>query len=118
GWVGVAVPPWGAGHAVRAARVPDAGPPRRGTAGRPALEIVLETPRYGMTWFRVLFGKPQVKAYTKGENVLRLEATVHNARELRCRRDLAHFDQITDRLARLPGPVATALGCGDRRFPP
>jgi hypothetical protein len=95
-----------------------ARPHRNRKAGPPAQEIVLETPRYGMTWFRILFGKLQVKAYTKGEHVLRLEATVHNARELRCRRDLAHFDQITDRLAGIAGRFATALDCADVSFLP
>jgi hypothetical protein len=65
--------------AVRAVFGLYARPHRNRKAGPPAQEIVLETPRYGMTWFRILFGKLQVKAYTKGEHVLRLEATVHNA---------------------------------------
>ena len=56
------------------------------THGPPAQEIVIEKPQYGLAWFRIRFGRLQLKAYTKGEHVLRFEATVHNTKELRCRR--------------------------------
>src|SRR6266702_4001737 len=56
--------------------------------GPPAQDIVIEKPQYGLSWFRIRFGRLQLKAYTKGEHVLRFEATVHNAKELRCRRSL------------------------------
>jgi hypothetical protein len=95
-----------------------ARPHRNRKAGPPAQEIVIETPRYGLTWFRLRFGLLQLKACTKGEHVLRFEATVHNARELRCRRDLAHFDQIITRLAGMAGRFATALDCADISFLP
>jgi len=45
-----------------------------------------------------------LKAYTKGEHVLRVEATVHNTKELRCGRVLDKFPDIIGRLA---GPLAT-----------
>jgi hypothetical protein len=93
-------------------------PHRNRKAGPPAQEIVIETPRYGLTWFRIRFGLLQLKAYTKGEHVLRFEATVHNARELRCRRDPAHFDQIITRLAGMADRFATALDCADVSFLP
>jgi hypothetical protein len=32
---------------------------------------VIEKPRYGLSWFRISFGRLQLKAYTKGEHVLR-----------------------------------------------
>jgi hypothetical protein len=48
----------------------------------PAQDIVTGKPQYGLSWFRIRFGRLQLKAYTKGEHVLRLEATVHNAKEL------------------------------------
>ena len=47
-------------------------------AGPPAQEIVIEKPQNGLSWFRIRFGRLQLKAYTKGEHVLRFEATVHN----------------------------------------
>ena len=43
---------------------------------------MIEKPRYGLSWFRISFGRLQLKAYTKGEHVLRFGATVHNAKEL------------------------------------
>ena len=85
-------------------------------AGPPAQEIVVENSRYGLTWFRILFGKLQVKAYTKGEHVLRFEATVHNTRELRCRRGIDNFPQIITALAGIAGRFATALDCADIAF--
>jgi hypothetical protein len=79
---------------------------------------VIETPRYGLTWFRLRFGLLQLKAYTNGEHVLRFEATVHNAKELRCRRSLEHFAEIIDRLAGMADRFATALDCADIGFLP
>jgi hypothetical protein len=86
--------------------------------GPPAQEIVIEKPRYGLSWFRISFGRLQLKAYTKGEHVLRFEATVHNAKELRCRRSLDNFDQIIARLAGMADRFATALDCADAGFLP
>src|SRR5260370_34708242 len=91
-------------------------PHRNRAAGPPAQEIVIENSRYGLTWFRILFGKLHVKAYLKGEHVLRFEATVHNTRELRCRRGIDNFPEIITRLAGIAGRVATALDCADIAF--
>ena len=91
-------------------------PHRNRAGGPPAEEIVAGKPRYGMTWFRISFGKLQVKAYTKGEHVLRLEATVHNTRALRCRRGLDNFPHIHATLAGIAGRFATALDCADTAF--
>ena len=55
---------------------------------------MIEKPQYGLSWFRLSFGRLQLKAYTKGEHVLRFEATVHNTKELRCRRSLENFAEI------------------------
>jgi hypothetical protein len=87
-------------------------------AGPPAQDIVIEKPQYGLSWFRIRFGRLQLKAYTKGEHVLRLEATVHDARELRCRRGLEHFAEIITRLAAMTDRFATALDCADIGFLP
>jgi hypothetical protein len=95
-----------------------ARPHRTRKAGPPAQETVIEKPRYGLTWFRITFGRLQVKAYTKGEHVLRFEATVHNAKELRCRRSLDNFAEIIARLAGIAGRFATALDCADTGFLP
>jgi hypothetical protein len=72
--------------------------------------------RLGLTWFRILFGKLQVKAYTKGEHVLRFEATVHNTKALRCRRGVENFPEIITRLTGVAGRFATALDCADVAF--
>jgi hypothetical protein len=79
---------------------------------------VIEKPRYGLSWFRISFGRLQLKAYTKGEHVLRFEATVHNAKELRCRRSLDNFDQIITMLAGMADRFATTLDCADTGFLP
>ena len=86
--------------------------------GPPTQEIVIEKPRYGLSWFRISFGRLQLKAYTKGEHVLRFEATVHNAKELRCRRSLENFAEIITLLAGMADRFATALDCADTGFLP
>jgi hypothetical protein len=95
-----------------------ARPHRNRKDGPPAQEIVIEKPRYVLSWFRISFGRLQLKAYTKGEHVLRFEATVHNAKELRCRRSLENFAEIIDRLAGMADRFATALDCADIGFLP
>ena len=85
-------------------------------AGPPAHEIVIEKPHYGLAWFRIRFGLLQLKAYTKGEHVLRFEATVHNTKELRCRRSLDNFPEIIARLAGMAERFCTALDCVDIGF--
>src|SRR5216683_1779616 len=85
-------------------------------AGPPAQEAVIEKPQYGLTWFRIRFGLLQLKAYTKGEHVLRFEANVHNTKELRCRRSLENFPEIITRLAGMADRFATTLDCADISF--
>jgi hypothetical protein len=75
-------------------------------------------PRYGLSWFRMSFGRLQLKACTKGEHVLRFEATVHNAKELRCRHGLEYFAEIITRLAGMADRFAAALDCADIGFLP
>jgi hypothetical protein len=77
---------------------------------------VIENSQYGLTWFRVRFGLLQLKAYTKGEHVLRCEATVHNTTELRCRRGVDNFPEVITRLAGMAGRFATTLDCADISF--
>jgi hypothetical protein len=93
-------------------------PHQNRASGPPAQEAVIEKPQYGLAWFRIRFGMLQVKAYTKGEHVLRIEATVHNARELRCRRSLDNFPEIITRLAGIAERFATTLDCADISFLP
>ena len=86
--------------------------------GPPAQDIVIEKPQYGLSWFQIRFGRLQLKAYTKGEHVLRFEATVHNTKELRCRRGLENFAQIITLLAGMADRFATTLDCADIGFLP
>ena len=92
--------------------------PTTTASGPAAQEIVIEKPQYGLAWFRIRFGRLQLKAYTKGEHVLRFEATVHNTKELRCRRSLENFAQIITLLAGMTGRFATTLDCADTGFLP
>src|SRR5260370_17188079 len=41
----------------------------------PRLEVAIETPAYDLTKFKVHFGNLTLKGYTKGERVLRFEAS-------------------------------------------
>jgi hypothetical protein len=84
--------------------------------GPPALAVVLEKPRWDLTWFKVHFGLLTLKAYTKGEHVLRVEATVHNTRELGCGRVLEQFPEIIGRLAGMAERFCTTLDCVDAGF--
>jgi hypothetical protein len=47
-----------------------------------------------------------------------LEATVHNTKELRCRRSLEHFPEIITRLSGMAERFATTLDCADISFLP
>jgi len=41
--------------------------PHHNRSGASAIEAVIETPRYDLTWFKVAFGRLAVKAYTKDD---------------------------------------------------
>jgi len=64
----------------------------------PQLAVTLETLEHDLTVFKVHFGNLTLKAYTKGERVLRFEAIVHNTRDLGCGRVVARFPTIVVRL--------------------
>jgi hypothetical protein len=83
---------------------------RRRTS-EPRLAVVLETPEYGLSVFKVHFGNLTLKAYTKGERVLRFEAVVHNARDLGCGRMVERFPQIVARLKGMLERFLTTLDC-------
>jgi hypothetical protein len=53
----------------------------------PRQAVVIEKPRWNLTIFKVHFGLLTLKAYTKGERVLRFEAIVHHTKQLGCGRD-------------------------------
>src|SRR5438067_1962584 len=68
--------------------------------------VLLETPRYDLTMVQLHVGKLPLKAYTKGEHVLRFEAIAHNVAALGCGRVLSRFPRV---VARLQGMVARFL---------
>jgi hypothetical protein len=80
------------------------------------LEAVLETSAYDLTVFKLHFGNLSLKAYTKGECVLRFEVTVHNTRELGCGRVVARFPEIVRRLMSMLERFLTTLDCVDVTF--
>jgi hypothetical protein len=59
-----------------------------------------------------------LKGYTKGEHVLRLEAVVHNTRQLGCGRAIGKFPQIITRLQGMAERFCTTLDCVDTCFLP
>jgi len=74
-------------------------------------EVVVERPRYEMTIFKVHFGRLTLKAYTKGERVLRIEAVAHNASDLRCGRVLEKFPEMVVRLSGMVERFLEVLRC-------
>jgi hypothetical protein len=56
--------------------------------------VVVETPTYDLTVFKVHYGKLTLKIYTKGEHVLRIEGMVHNTKELHGGRPVEYFPKI------------------------
>jgi hypothetical protein len=93
---------------------------RPGRNGTPELSLrlaaVIETPRFDLTLFKLHFGNLTLKAYTKGEHVLRFEAVVHNTRALRCGRVLDNFPTIIARLTAMVDRFTTTLDCVDTTF--
>lgn len=89
----------------------------RGRGGHiPRQQIAIETPSWDLTVFKVHFGNLTLKAYSKGERVLRLEAIVHNTRDLRCGRILERFAEVTARLHAMVDRFATICDCVDVSF--
>jgi hypothetical protein len=82
------------------------------------LAAMIETPRYDLTMFKVHFGLLTLKAYTKGEHVLRFEAITHNTKQLRCGRVLDRFPEIIGKLAGMVDRFTTTLDCVDIGFLP
>ena len=73
---------------------------------------MIETPAWDLTVFKVHFGRLTLKAYSKGEHVLRFEAIAHNTRQLGCGRVLEKFPEIVTRLAGMAERFCTALKFG------
>src|SRR5207247_3616311 len=89
--------------------------PRRGKK-EPTWEVTVERPTYDLTIFKLHCGRLTLKIYTKGERVLRIEATAHNTQVLGKRRALAEFPQILTDLKAVLERFIDALACIDRCF--
>jgi hypothetical protein len=92
--------------------------PHTGGEPSPDLATMIERPRYGPTIFKVHFGLLTLKAYTKGEHVLRFEAITHTTKALGCGRMLDKFPDIVTRLAEMLERFATIVDCVDTGFVP
>src|SRR5690348_1575153 len=79
----------------------------------PRLEVVVESPTYDLTVFKLHFGQLTLKAYTKGERVLRFEAIAHHAKALGCGRVVARFPRLVTRLHGMVDRFLTTLSCVD-----
>ena len=84
----------------------------------PRQAVVIETPRWDLTKLKLHFGLLTLKAYTKGEHVLRLETIVHNTKRLGCGRMIEKFPEIVTRLAGMTERFCTVLDCIDVGFIP
>jgi hypothetical protein len=91
-------------------------PRQRARTPTPRLAVAVETPTYHRTVFKVEFGALHLKAYTKGERVLRFEAVVHNTRDLGCGRVVTRFPAIVARRQGLLERFLTMLHCVDAAF--
>ncbi len=91
-------------------------PFRHKVAPAPRLAVVLERPVYDLTVFKLHFDALTLKAYTKGERVLRFEAIVHNTKALGCGRVVAKFPQIVARLRAMVTEFLTTLHAVDHVF--
>lgn len=84
----------------------------------PRQAVVIQRPRWNLTIFKIHFGLLTLKAYTKGERVLRFEAIVHNTTTLHTGRTLDKFGAIVSRLSGMVDRFTTMLDCVDVGFLP
>jgi len=84
----------------------------------PSQGVVIQRPRWNLTIFKVHFGLLTLKAYSKGERVLRFEAIVHNTATLHTGRALDKFGAIVARLTGMVDRFTTMLDCVDIGFLP
>jgi len=84
----------------------------------PRQAVVIDKPRWDLTTFKVHFGLLTLKAYTKGERVLRFEAIAHNTKQLGCGRRPHKFPHITTQLTAMVDRFTSMLDCVDLGFLP
>ena len=65
------------------------------------IERIVDETAYDVTVLKVHFGRLSLKIYDKGERVLRVEAIVHNVKDLRCGRILEKLPIMLAKLQRM-----------------
>src|SRR5439155_246840 len=72
----------------------------RAKRGRERTEVykAVQAQSYDLTVFKIKWGNLTLKIYDKGSRVLRIEVTVHNAKELRCGRMLDKLPALLERM--------------------
>ena len=90
--------------------------PSRKKLSQDRYEIVVETPEYGVTVFKVHYGKLTLKLYTKGERMLRIEIMVHNSAQLGAVKRLERFPRIVRQLKEILARFTQVLRCMDASF--
>jgi hypothetical protein len=86
------------------------------TMHRPRFELAVETLEYDLTVFKVHFGKLTLKAYSKGERVLRVESIAHNVRALNLGVQAGAFPEMVAKLCAMVARFFNALRCADQMF--
>ena len=84
----------------------------------PAKGWSIQRSQWNLTIFKIHFGLLTLKAYTKGERVLRFEAIVHNTTALHTGRALDKFGAIVTRLTGMVDRFTSMLDCVDVGFLP
>lgn len=79
-------------------------------------EVIVEKPEYGLTVFKVHYGKLTLKIYSKGERVLRIEVIVHNTKGLPGSRPLEKFPQVVEWLRGITSRFLETLSGIERCF--
>ena len=78
--------------------------------------VVVETPTYDLTVFKVHYGKMTLKIYTKGARVLRVEVIVHDARSTVGAGHCHALGKSFTRLHNILQRFLNAVGCMDACF--
>lgn len=84
---------------------------RRREKDRSRWGVVVETPTYDLTVFKIHYGKLILKVYSKGERVLRIEVIMQSAKDLGLRRSLTEFPNVVCRLKQILGRFLDSLYC-------
>ena len=72
-----------------------------GLARAVRMERIIDNSIHDVTVFKLHFGRLTLKIYDKGERVLRIEAIVHNVKELRCGKLLENLPAMLAKLQRM-----------------